>query len=146
MDSLPEDVIEDCQDVYALLGVEEGLHIKELGKALRMVNLNPSEQDIKNLTESLDLGARDLIDFEEFIKVYKNCKEKSVINVEEVKSQINKLDKHEDGNINTQDLKNLLMTGEEPLTLDEANEILSDFDSNGKVVIKDFLDALLSNK
>ena len=143
MEELPSNIIEDLQDVYALIGKDSGLHISEVGKCLRMLNLNPSEQDVKNLLVNLDISDKDSVDFEEFIKLYKSCKEKCKINEEEVRNQLYKLDKNEDGRINSQDLKDLLMTGEEPLTLYEAEALVNDFDKGGKVVIQDFLDALL---
>lgn len=143
MEDIPIEIFEDCQDVYALLAKDSGLHISEVGKCLRMLNLNPSEQDVKSFIHSLELNDRESIEFEEFIKIFKACKEKCYINEEEVKGQILKLDKEENGTILSEDLKELLMTGEEPLNLHEAQALVDDFAHDGKIVIQEFFDAIL---
>ena len=144
MEGLPLEIIEDCQDVYALLSKDSGLYATELGKSLRMLNLNPSEQDVKNLLSAFEIQDDKVIEFEEFLKIYKNCKEKCVVNLEEVRNQLSKLDKLDNGFVNTQDLKELLMSGEEPLSLHEAETLLGDFNKDGKIFIKEFLDALIN--
>lgn len=143
MEELPSDMIEDCQDVYALLAKDTGLKIGEVGKCLRMLNLNPSESDVKELINSSNLSDKTYIDFEEFVKLFKGCKEKCKIDEDEVKALLKKLDKDDTGIVKTSELKEMLMSGEEPLSLFEAENLLNDFNQDGTIVITDFLDALL---
>ena len=102
MDEISNEIIEDCQDVYGLLAKESGLLSSEIGKCLRMLNLNPSEQDVKTFLLNLELSSSEAIEFEDFLKIYKICREKCIINEEEVKAQISKLDKNLDGTILSQ--------------------------------------------
>lgn len=143
MDELPSDIIEDCQDIYSLFAKEPGLKVSEVGKCLRMLNLNPSEQDLKNFKKMPEFSNKDLIDFEDFVRLYKICKENCVINEEEVRMQIAKLEKDQQGKIKTKDLKELLMSGEEPLNNLEAEALLEDFDMDGVIEVEAFLTAIM---
>ena len=78
-----------------------------------------------------------------FEKLFKGCKEKCKIDEDEVKALLKKLDKDDSGIVKTSELKEMLMSGEEPLSLFEAENLLNDFNQDGTIMITDFLDALL---
>lgn len=141
MADLTEDQIEDLQDIYALLSKENGLSVDDLGKALRMLDQTPSESEVKNFINNLDENSSTII-YEDFVSIYKTCLDSCRIDFTEVKSQLDKLERNEKGLVNTKDLKNLLINGEEPLDMLEAEELLKDFDKNGQVDIELFYAAI----
>lgn len=141
MGDLTEDQIEDLQDVYALLSKENGLAVEDLGKALRMLDQTPSESEVKNFINTLDQEVN-TVDYEDFVSIFKTCSESCRIDFTEVKSQLDKLEKNEEGFVKTKDLKDLLINGEEPLDILEAEELLKDFDKEGRVDIELFYAAL----
>lgn len=136
---LTEETIEDIQDIYALLSKENGLSSEDLGKALRMLDLTPSESEIKDYQSKLN---SDIVDYEEFLAIYKSCKTSPEIDIDEVKSQLDKLEKTEAGKVNAKDLKELLSNGEEPLDKLEIEELLQDFEKDGFVNIEEFFLAI----
>jgi Ca2+-binding EF-hand superfamily protein len=135
---LSEETLEDIQDIYALLAKENGLQIENLGKALRMLDQSPSESDIKDFQSKF---SSETIDFEDFLSIFKACQSSSV-DLEEVKSQLDKLEKDSSGQVKTKDLRDLLTNGEEPLDQLEVEELLQDFDKDGLVKIDEFFSAI----
>ena len=136
---LTEETIEDIQDIYALLSKENGLSSDDLGKALRMLDLTPSESEIKDHQSKLN---SDIVDYEEFLNIYKSCKSSPEIDIDEVRSQLDKLEKTDSGKVNAKDLKELLSNGEEPLDKLEIEELLQDFEKDGYVNIEEFFLAI----
>jgi Ca2+-binding EF-hand superfamily protein len=142
--------IKKAQDLFDLLDKNnsESLNIKELGKALRGMGLAPSEQHVKEFMDKSEKDPNNCISLEEFRKIYKECKAVSSFSNEEVIQQIRRLDPRNTGHILASDLRELLITGEEPLTPYEADLIISDFctESSETINLNSFIEALLSNK
>lgn len=142
--------IKKAQEIFDLLDKNnsESLHVQELGKALRGMGLAPSEQHIKDFMEKCEKDPNNCISLEEFRKIFKECKAISSFNNEEVISQIRRLDPRNTGLISAAELKELLITGEEPLTPYEADLIIADFcsESSENINLNTFIEALLSNK
>ena len=64
---------------------------------------------------------------------------------EEIRAQFEKLDVNKDGTIDANELKKVLLYGEEALTEDEVQQIISEFDVNddGKLSLEEFLNGIL---
>lgn len=148
MEGLTAQQREDCQDIFSLLdrNGSGSLDIEELGSGLRGLGLNPTEAEIRALMKEADKDGSGELNFDEFVRLYKKCFAITVVTEEEVRTQFKRLDKNDDGTINAQELRELLITGDEPLTKAEANALIAEFDKNGDGVLdlEEFVNGLLA--
>ena len=131
MDSLTETQKEDIKDVFAVIDSNKSglIDIAELGKGLRALGMNPTNADIKVLMEMYDTDNNSALSLEEFADLYIKYIEKPSNTEEELIEQFRKLDVNNDGTIDADELKRILLFGDEALTEEEAEEIIRDFDT-----------------
>lgn len=138
---------EECQEIFNLLDRDQSgyLDFTELGRGLRGLGLNPTQLEVQQYMDEFDTDHSNGLSVEEFAYLYKRSLSNSSITEEEVRAQFEKLDKNGDGSIDANELREILTTGEEPLTLDEAEAIIADFDKNGDGVLslQEFMHALI---
>lgn len=145
----PEEV-KRAKEIFELLDKNhsECLHILELGKALRGMGLTPSEQHLKEFMEKCDKDPNNCLTLEEFRKIYKECKSLAAFSTDDVVQQIRRLDPRNTGSVLASELKELLITGDEPLTPYEADLIIADFcnESTENINLNQFIDSLINIK
>src|SRR5689334_17583790 len=113
MDSLTAQQREDCQDIFTLLDRDNSgsLDVEELGNGLRALGLNPTEAEIRHLMEECDTDHNGGLSLEEFVRLYKRCFTITVVTEEEVRAQFKRLDKNNNGTVEADELRELLITG-----------------------------------
>ncbi|OMJ82999.1 hypothetical protein SteCoe_16147 [Stentor coeruleus] len=95
--------------------------------------------------EKYDTNDTKSLDREEFTRVFMDCLNSFSTTEDLLHDQFKKIDINNDGFITSEELKNILLYGEERLTEEEADSIIKEFDKNedGKVSIKEFLEGAL---
>ena len=119
--------------------------IKELGRLLRYLGYNPSEADIKDIMSSIDKDDTGQIEFLEFVDLMttKLVKKKKT-NDAELERAFHVLDKSKKGFILCAKMNEIVTTLGEKLSVDEANQLISDLDINkdGKITNEEFMNTM----
>ena len=103
------------------------INIQELGTIMRNLGQNPSEQELKEMINEIDLDGKGTIDFPEFIIIL--LKKLKVNDAEEELLQTFKLfDRDGDGYITYDELKNVLANIGEGPTPEEIDEMIKEAD------------------
>lgn len=115
--------------------------IKELGVALRSMGQNPTEKELEDIMNQYDTDGNKKIDFEEFATLFGKCSLTDEENRKELKSAFDSFDENGDHYIDLEELKKAMTTLGEPLTNEEADDLLNSVDKNndGKINYIEFL-------
>ncbi|OMJ91840.1 hypothetical protein SteCoe_5512 [Stentor coeruleus] len=147
MEILPSEERQDCIDIFAFLDKNENntIDLAELGTGLRGLGLNPSLGDVKKLMTKYDKDGTDNLVFEEFVGVYMQMLSSKGKDEEEIREQFRELDKNKDGKLSCEELRRMLVQGEEAFSEEEIKMVFDEFDKNcdGMIDIDEFLEALL---
>lgn len=147
MDELTESQIEEMKDVFTVIDTNKSgsIDCAELGKGLRGLGLNPSNAEVQALMDEYDKDNNSVLSLEEFAELYHKCLAFQRPSEEQLIEQFNKLDVNGDGTIDANELKKVLLFGDEALTEEEAERIIADFDRNGDGVLSlnEFVDGIL---
>ena len=148
MEQLSEKERRDCQEIFNLIDTnnDQKVSIQELGKGLRGMGLNPSEAEIQRLMDRFDSDKNKELSLQEFTELYKQELKQSSFNEEDLKAQLHQMDKDKDGKIEAEELRELLVSGEEPLSSEEVDSLIAEFDKNkdGLIEIQEFLEVILA--
>ncbi|OMJ89547.1 hypothetical protein SteCoe_8247 [Stentor coeruleus] len=146
---IPIEERQDCIDIFGLLDNNRNntIDIKELGTGLRTLGLNPSMSEIKSMMEKFDNDRTNTLTFDEFIELYINSLSNKSKREEEIREQFRKMDKNGDGKLSCEELKELLMEGNEAFSDEELKMVFEEFDKNndGNIDISELLEALIGN-
>uniref|UniRef100_A0A5S6QZM7 EF-hand domain-containing protein n=1 Tax=Trichuris muris TaxID=70415 RepID=A0A5S6QZM7_TRIMR len=105
------------------------INIKELGVAMRMLGLNPTEDDLLNIVNEFDLDGNGKIDFDEFCRMMKSMNKET--DQELVRLAFRVFDKDGNGYITAQEFKHFMTTMGEKFTEEEVDEIIREVDKDG---------------
>ena len=116
--------------------------VVELGKLLRYLGYNPSEADVRSLMSSVDKDQTDKIEFVEFVDLMttKLVTKKKTMEAD-LERAFTTLDKSKKGFILNEKMNEIVTTLGEKLSVDEANQLISDLDINkdGKITNEEFM-------
>lgn len=148
MEHLTEDQKQEIEDVFKIIdeNCNGSIDKNELAKGLRCLGLNPTNSDIKNLLDEFDTNNDGVLNLEEFAALYHKYTQSNISVEDELAEQFKKLDVNGDGTIDVEELKKVLMYGDEKLSEDEVEDVLKEFDINGdgKITLEEFVQAILS--
>ena len=117
---------------------------RELGTLIRSMGENPTETEVQALIKSVDENHNGLLEFNEFMKLMENQRFE-LITKEDLVNIFRAFDKDGSGKLLGEDVKQIVISGGEKLTPQEADEILEDFmDSEGYIAYEDFAEKLLA--
>ncbi|KAG5451035.1 Myosin-2 essential light chain [Clonorchis sinensis] len=143
--NLSEDFMEEAREVFSLYDLEgDGrVELKNIGKTLRALGLNPREADVKRVCT--DLGDR--ISFEMFIPIYQTlAKEEQKTDREVFIEAFRIFDKDSNGMISAAELRHLMCGLGEALTDYECDQLVSGLeDSKGLVPYEAFVQRVLGS-
>ena len=117
----------------------------ELANILKAIDINVSDEEIRDIIFELDLEGNGEINYEDFLTIVKR-REKDVDKEEEVLNAFKLFDKEGNGLININELKHIMLTVGNNITEEELNDLLkeADTDNDGYINYEEFLRSLLS--
>ena len=146
-DNLPENKEKEYKIIFEKNDSNKDGNVNslELANILRAININVSDEEIKQIIEEIDLEGNGEINYEDFVSIL-NRREKDVDNVEEVLKAFKVFDKEGNGLININDLKHIMINVGNNFSENEINDLLaeSDFDMDGYINYEEFIRSLLT--
>ena len=117
----------------------------ELANILKAIDINASDEEIKDIITEMDLEGNGEINFENFVSIVKR-REKDVDNEEEVLNAFKLFDKEGNGLININELKHIMLTVGNNISETELNDLLkeADTDNDGYINYEEFIRSLLA--
>jgi len=114
--------------------------LKELSNVLRSLNLDPTEEEIKEMIDEVDLDGNGEIDFEEFVTLM-NRRSKETDIEEEVLNAFKVFDKDGNGLVSITELRHIMTELENGFTEEEIDDLLleSDDDGDGFISYAEFI-------
>ena len=147
MESLTPEQQQEVKDVFAVIDANGNgaIDINELGKGLRGLGLNPTLAQVRQIMDKYDTDNNRNLSLDEFTELYVDFMRENPNMTDDIKDCFKKLDINSDGYVDAQELRKVLLYGDEALDEDEAQQILDEFDRNrdGRLSLQEFLDAIL---
>ena len=143
MGDLQAEELEECRDIFGLLDTNDNgsIDISELGTGLRALGLNPSLSDIRSLMDKHDKDANSTLSFNEFIGIFQECASSKAQRDQELREQFLRLDRNGDGKLSVEELRMLLLQGDEAFSEAELEMVFTEFDVNhdGFIELSEFM-------
>ena len=118
---------------------------EELSNIFKVLDINVSNEEIKEIIEENELEGNEQINFENFISIV-NKRERDFDNEESIIKAFKVFDKEGNGLININELKSIFLNVGNNLSEAEINELLmeADSDMDGFINYEEFIRSLLS--
>jgi len=119
---------------------------KELGTVMRSLGQNPSEAELQDMVNEVDLDGNGTIEFDEFLYMMSRQMREGDTE-EEIKDAFRVFDKDGDGKITAAELTHIMKNLGEPLTQEEVDEMIAQADTNkdGIIDYAEFVHLMLSS-
>ncbi|KAL3881041.1 hypothetical protein ACJMK2_033241 [Sinanodonta woodiana] len=120
-------------------GDETKISQKEFITAMRLLGLNPTESDIRDMLARHDKDGSGDLDLAEFRTLVLELYESKAIMEDDLEQAFDHYDTDGSGKLDAQELKKILCdNGDEPLSYEEAEELLThlDTDEDGKISLQ----------
>ncbi|KAK6464512.1 hypothetical protein DFJ63DRAFT_285164, partial [Scheffersomyces coipomensis] len=147
-EKLSEQQIAEFKEAFSLFDKDSDGKIttKELGSVMRSLGLNPSESELTDMINEVDVNSDGSIDFPEFLTMMAR-KMKDTDSEAEILEAFKVFDKNGDGKISAAELKHVLTTIGEKLSDNDVELMIreADINNDGEIDIVEF-SQLLSNK
>lgn len=143
--NLTEEQIAEFKEAFALFDKDNKgcISSSELATVMRSLGFSPSEAEVADLVNEIDLNGNHKIEFSEFLALMSR-QLKSTDSEQELLEAFKVFDKNGDGLISAAELKHVLTSIGEKLTDAEVDDMLKEVsDGSGEIDIKQFA-ALLS--
>ena len=103
------------------------INMEDLGRVMRNLRMNPTEQELQDLIAELDNNNNGSIDFDEFLLLMaKKSKDTDII--ERSLDAFRVFDKQNKGFIAVNDIRNILLNTGEKISANEVEELLADLE------------------
>ncbi|XP_022143145.1 calmodulin-like [Momordica charantia] len=143
---LSETQVAEFEEAFSMLDQDcDGcITIEELGMAMRSLDVNPTEKELKIMVNEVDVDGNGTIEFGEFLNLMvtkmKECELEG-----ELRETFKVFDKDQDGYISPFELKAVMMNLIERLTDDEVEQMIkdADLDGDGLVNYEEFVRMML---
>jgi Ca2+-binding EF-hand superfamily protein len=121
------------------------IQLSELATGLRILGANPSQEQVRELTRSIEASSR--LEFLEFKRLFRSFKSQDSLSSESIIKYFAEFDPENSGFIDRHELKTALCSFGEKLTDEEAERIFKEFDANsdGKLNYREFAVFLLNS-
>ncbi|GAB1609565.1 calmodulin, striated muscle [Argonauta hians] len=118
---------------------------KELGTVMRSLGQNPSESELQDMINEVDVDGSGTIDFPEFLTMMAR-KMRDSDTEEELREAFRVFDKDENGYISAAELHHVMTNLGEKLTEEEVDEMIreADIDGDGQVNYEEFVKMMTS--
>ncbi|ALC46953.1 And [Drosophila busckii] len=139
---LTDEQIAEYKEAFALFDKagEGTINSTELGTLMKSLGQNPTEAELKDLVNEVDVNGDGLIDFSEFCTLM-NKHSSEGDSDEELREAFKIFDKDEDGFISPAELRFVMVNLGEKLTDEEIDDMIreADFDGDGLINYDEFV-------
>ena len=146
-DDLPKNKIDEYKKIFNSHSKDQdgSVNTSELANIFKSINIDASDEEIKEIIQKLDLENKKEINYEEFLTII-NQKDKDVDEAEEVLKAVKVFDKEGNGLININELKDIMLNIGNNWSEDELNEMLgeADIDMDGYINYEEFVRTMMS--
>ena len=144
---LPKNKGEEYKKVFESYskGQEGNVNKQELANIFKAINIDASDEEIKEIIKKMDLEDKKEINYDEFLTII-NQREKDVDEEEEVIKAFKVFDKEGNGLININELKDIMLSMGNNWSENEINEMFAeaDIDMDGYLNYEDFVRTMMS--
>ena len=144
---LPKNKIDEYKKIFNLHSKEQdgNVNTSELANIFKSINIDASDEEIKEIIQKLDLENKKEINYDEFLTII-NQKDKDVDEEEEVLKAFKVFDKEGNGLININELKDIMLNIGNNWSEDELNKMLgeADIDMDGYINYEEFVRTMMS--
>lgn len=139
----------EYKDVFELFDrdAEGTIKTTDVGTVLRALGRNPSEAELRTLIREIDSEGNGKIDFSDFLAIIKLDKGRKADKEEEIQDAFKVFDKDGSGEIQTAELRHVLMNLGEKFTEEEVESLIveAQLDAMGSVKYGELISLLTSN-
>ena len=140
---LTKQQIEDFREAFSLFDHDENgsISAKELGEVLRALGQDPSDTELRDMINEVDVDGNGTVEFEEFLILMTN-KVKEMTKEDEIREAFRVLDRNRDDKISVDELKYFMRkVAHVKLSSVEAEEMIrfADLDKDGFINFEEFL-------
>ena len=146
-DSLTEDKINEFKEAFEIFDKDKDGYIttKELGDIMKNLGQTPSEAELQDMINEVDIDGNGTIDFKEFLglmarKMRDNDSEEELIEAFKV------FDRDGNGLISNVELQHVMASLGENVTMDEVDEMIkeADLDGDGYINYEEFVKMIMN--
>jgi len=132
LDEVAQDRRKEYKDAFEMFDKNKDgvITTKELAHIMRSLNQDPTEEELNEMIEEVDLDKNGEVDFEEFITLM-NRRSKEIDIEEEVLNAFKIFDKEGNGLISITELRHIMMTLGDQLSEEEIDDMLKEADNDG---------------
>jgi len=145
---LSEEQIAEFKEAFSLFDKDgDGtITTKELGTVMRSLGQNPTEAELQDMINEVDVDQNGTIDFPEFLAMMAK-KMKDTDSEEEIKEAFKVFDKDGNGFISAAELRHVMTNLGEKLTDEEVDEMIreADIDGDGQINYEEFVKMMMSS-
>ncbi|XP_042059776.1 calmodulin-2/4-like isoform X1 [Salvia splendens] len=119
--------------------------IEELGTVIRSLDQNPTEEELHDMINEVDIDGNGTIEFAEFLNLMAN-KMKETDAEEELKEAFKVFDTDQNGYISATELRHVMINLGEKLTDEEVEQMIreADLDGDGQVDYDEFVKMMMA--
>ena len=148
MSSLTEDKINEFKEAFKIFDKDKVGYIitKELGDIMKILGQIPSEVELQDMINEVDIDGNGTIDFKEFLglmarKMRDNDSEEELIEAFKI------FDRDGNGLISNVELQHVMTSLGENVTMDEVDEMIkeADLDGDGYINYEEFVKMIMNN-
>eukprot|EP00092_Neocalanus_flemingeri_P003873 GFUD01004170.1.p1 GENE.GFUD01004170.1~~GFUD01004170.1.p1 ORF type:complete len:153 (-),score=52.09 GFUD01004170.1:118-576(-) len=148
-DQLSEEQIADFREAFTLFDKDDDgiITIKELGTVMRSLGQTPTEDELQDMINVVDIDENGTIEFVEFLSMMAR-KMREPDRDEGLQATFRVFDKDGNGFISPAELRHVMTNLGVKLTNEEVDEMISEADMNkdGQVDYQEFVNMMGSNK
>lgn len=147
VDQLTDEQIAEFKEAFSLFDKDGDGNIttKELGTVMRSLGQNPTEAELQDMINEVDVDGNGTIDFPEFLSLMAR-KMKETDTEEELMEAFRVFDRDGNGFISAAELRHVMTNLGEKLTNEEVDEMIreADLDGDGAINYEEFVRMMLS--
>ena len=131
-EQLTEDKISEFKEAFEIFDKDKDgfITIKELGEIMKNLGQSPTEAELQDMINEVDIDGNGNIDFKEFLGLMAR-KMRDTDSEEELIEAFKVFDRDGNGLISAQELKHVMVSLGEKITDEEVDEMIKEADTDG---------------